>query len=130
MRRLSVHLLAILAALGVIAAVGVSWILHLRVAQIYGSTPELIVSAVPIALVSLTSIWLLARALLWRRMQWSLILLLTASIVFAYAVVAIMCGPVACFVPGPYRLSGWFIVGGVALAALTHHLIAEQVRFR
>jgi hypothetical protein len=47
-------------------------------------------------------------------------LLLAALFVIGY------CGPVACFAPGPSRLMGWFVLGGVAIAALLHHLVLNR----
>jgi hypothetical protein len=46
----------------------------------------------------------------------------------AYLIVAMTCGPVACFQQGSNRAMGWFIVGGVALAALVHHLALARLK--
>lgn len=129
MKRFFAQLLAVFAAFGAVAAVSIGWVIHLRVRPDFdGWTPGPMMLGVPVVLVVLTIIWLLARALLGKRMRWSLAALLVASTAFAYAVVAVMCGPVACFQPGSNRLLGWFITGGVALAALTHHLVRERLR--
>jgi hypothetical protein len=60
--------------------------------------------------------------------RWNFVVVLLGACVFAYAAVALMCGPVACFVPGPGLYMGWFLVGGVALAGLAHHFVRERLR--
>ena len=51
--------------------------------------------------------------------------LLLTTLALAYVITAVYCGPVACFQPGPNRLMGWFVVLGVAAAALVHQVVLE-----
>jgi hypothetical protein len=111
----------------VIVAVSAGWIVHLRMGpKLDGWTAGPMILGVPVVLIGLTVIWLIARGLVGRRAQWSVAVPVVASAVFAYAVVAVMCGPIACFQQGPNRAMGWFIVGGVMAAALAHHLVRRR----
>jgi hypothetical protein len=82
---------------------------------------------VPFALLVLTGLWLVVRALLHGRVHWRTVTVVVVALAFALAPVIVYCGPVSCFAPGPNRLMGWFVVGGVALAALVHHLVLERL---
>jgi len=123
--------IAILASLGAVAAVSAGWVLHLHInEQVDARAGGPLVLGLPVALASLTLIWLLARGLIGMKVKWSFALIVVAAAVFAGGVVAALCGPVACFRPGAYAAIGWFIVGGVAFAALAHHYVRERLRFR
>jgi hypothetical protein len=74
--------------------------------------------------VLLTAVWLVVRA--FARVRWTLTNLLAVTIIVPLVLVMSDCGPVACFVPGPHRMSGWFIVGGLPLIALAHHFVLEH----
>jgi hypothetical protein len=124
-----VQLLGILAAFAAAAAVSVGWFVHLRLSpQFAGFSVRPSVLGVPAALVALTALWLVARGLAEGTARWNFAVVALGSAAFAYAVVAMMCGPTACFLPGASRLVGWFIVGGLALAALAHHVVRERLR--
>jgi hypothetical protein len=125
------QLLAIFAAFAAVAAVSIGWLVHLRMSPRFdGFTAGPMVLGVPAALAGLTIIWLLARGLAEGSTRWNIAVVLIAGTAFAYAVVAMMCGPVACFMPGANRLLGWFIVGGVALAAVAHHFVRDRLRYK
>ena len=123
------HALAILAAFAVIVAVTALWIVHLRLGpRLDGWTGGITLVFVPVLLLILMAFWLIARPILGHWIDWRLGLVAAATIVPVYVLVAITCGPIACFRQGPNRAMGWFIVGGVALAALTHHLLLSRLR--
>lgn len=128
-RAFAAQLVGILAAFAVAAAVSVAWLVHLRLSpQFAGFSIKPSVLGVPAALAGLTLLWLLARGLAEGGARWNFVVAAVGSGGFAYAVVAAFCGPTACFLPGPGRLSGWFIVGGLAVAALVHHFVRERLR--
>lgn len=122
------HLWALIAAFIAILAVSSLWIVNLRMGPpLDGFTGGPMVIFVPVFVLFLTGMWFAARGVLHGRVHWRAITVLVVALVFAYAVVVVYCGPVACFAPGPNRLMGWFVVGGVALAALVHHLVLESM---
>jgi hypothetical protein len=116
------HGLAILAALLVVVATTALWIVNLRMGPpMEGFTGGPMALSLPILLLVLTVVWVVIRSV--AGLRWSALSVFLASAIAAYVLAAIWCGPVACFVPGPNRLMGWFLVGGIAIAALAHHLV-------
>ena len=120
------YLIATATAIAEIVVVTALWIVYLRAGpplDAFVAGPLL--ATVPAALLFLLGAWLVQRGLFGRRVEWTAVRVLAACGIFAYLVTAIFCGPVACFQSGPNRAMGWFIVLGVAAAAVTHHLLLE-----
>jgi hypothetical protein len=113
------HAVAIGAAVLVVLLASAFWMVEAEGASVVGLT----VGMIALVLVGLETLWLVVRALLERRVRWRVVTVVIVAAVFALAPVLLYCGPTACFTPGPNRLVGWFIVGGVAFAALLHHLV-------
>jgi hypothetical protein len=131
LKTIAARVLAVLAAFAADLAASVGWLVNLRLRPDFTDFQVgLVTLGVPVALTGLTVIWLLARGLAEGSARWNAFVVVIGACVFAYAAVAFMCGPVACFVPGPTLLMGDFIVGGVALAALAHHLTWALLRAR
>ncbi len=123
---LKAHLLALVAAFAVVIVVVGLWIVALRMGprmDSFVAGPMII--AAPFLLVAGIFLWLCLRAGIWIR--WTALTVLGVSFGFAVIAVALICGPTACFTPGPNRMMGWFVVGGVAAAALAHHLALVAV---
>jgi hypothetical protein len=121
------HAAAIASAVVAVAVASGFWLL--RVNQ--GGVEDLSEGWLPAAILLLAAAWLVIRALLEHRIQWRVITVIIVAAAFALWPVILYCGPTACFTPGPNGLIGWFIVGGVAFAALVHHLVLtgmSQVR--
>jgi hypothetical protein len=123
MKPVAAHSIAIAAAFLAIVAATAAWIANLRAGPKLGLEAGAMVVIVPLALLVLTAIWLVVRAMLGGRQRWGALGATTICAVLAYVIVALTCGPVACFQAGPNRAMGWFLVGGVALAALVHHVL-------
>ncbi len=123
-RRTRAYAVALIAALVVFVAVSAAWIFSLRLGPQMGLEGGAMVVFVPAYLVLLTAVWLVVRA--FARMCWTLTNLLAVTIIVPLVLVVSDCGPIACFVPGPRRMSGWFIVGGLPLIALAHHFVLER----
>jgi hypothetical protein len=85
---------------------------------------------VPMLLLIMTATWLIARPILGRWIDWRLGTVIGTTAVSAYLLLALSCGPIACFLPGTNRAMGWFMVAGVALAAGTHHLVHSRLQQR
>jgi hypothetical protein len=119
------HVFSLLAALATIVAVSALWIVNLRLGPpLEAWTGGATVILIPIGLVILTAGWLVVRGLLHGRVHWRAVTVLAVTILVPLAVVVVTCGPVACFEPGrPNYAAGWFVVGGVALTALVHHIV-------
>jgi hypothetical protein len=118
-----------MAAFVVAGVAGLAWLVHLRLRPDFqGFAPGLTLFGVPALVFGLTFIWLLARGVAEGTARWNFVIVLIGACAFAYATTALMCGPVACFVPGQNRYMGWFIVAGVAAAALAHHFVRERLR--
>ncbi|HET9903054.1 MAG TPA: hypothetical protein VFQ27_05055 [Xanthobacteraceae bacterium] len=129
MKSFLAQLLGIVAAFAAAAAVSIGWLVYLRLGPDFeGFAAGPVIFGVPAALFVLTLIWLLARGLAEGSARWNFLVVLAGAGAFAYAVVAVACGPVVCFMPGNHRLAGWFIVGGLSLAALAHHFVRERFR--
>jgi predicted permease len=116
------HAVALIAALEALVAVSIAWVVNLRSGPRLGLEASAILVFLPIGLLILFGMWLVLRFLLVRRLRWTGLLALAGSIALGYLMVAASCGPVACFQAGPNRYMGWFLVLGIALAALAHHL--------
>ncbi len=112
---------SLIAALEVIVLASLAWVLNLRSGPVLGLESGAILLFLPLALIIVFAMWLVLRFLLLRRLRWPALLVLAASLVLGYLMVAASCGPVACFQPGPNRMMGWYLVLGVAGAALAHH---------
>jgi hypothetical protein len=84
--------------------------------------------ALPFVLTVLTAIWLVIRAITGRWIVWRAATVVVASAALALAVIAVYCGPLACFTMGPNRALGWFVLGGVAVTALAHHVVSRHAR--
>jgi hypothetical protein len=121
-RPLRAHAYALIGALMVLVLVSALWIVNLRRGPaLDGFTGGPMVIFVPFFLLIVTGLWLAVRAMLHGRVHWRGLTVVVAAL----APVILYCGPVACFAPGPNRLMGWFVVLGVALAALVHHIVLE-----
>ncbi|MEX0852534.1 MAG: hypothetical protein WD036_04520 [Bauldia sp.] len=126
-RTVGSHVVALIAALAVIVAVSAAWIVNLRMGpRLDGFTAGPMVIFVPFGILILTAVWLIVRGVLHGRVRWTAIKVGLASLGLATIGVAVGCGPIACFAPGPDRLMGWFLVGGVALTALVHHVVLNS----
>jgi hypothetical protein len=123
MRPAAAHSVAIGAVILVIVGVSAAWIASLRSGPKLGLEAGAMVIMVPLALAVLTAMWLVAWAMIGGRLRLGAIGMTAVAAILAFAVVAFTCGPVACFQAGPNRGVGWFLVGGVALAALVHHVL-------
>ena len=120
------HIAALVAAFLTILAVGALWIVNLRMGPKLGLEGGAMVVFLPLMLLLATALWLIVRGVLHGRVRWTAIKVVVASLALAYVVVAVDCGPIACFAPGPDRLLGWFLVGGVALTAFVHHMVLNS----
>jgi hypothetical protein len=115
----------LVAAFLAIVVVTFGWIVNLRMGpRLEGFTGGPMALFVPLALLLLTAGWLILRGVLHGRVHWGVLGVLVVTAVATLVIVAVTCGPVACFVPGTSnRLAGWFLVLGVPLVALVHHLV-------
>jgi hypothetical protein len=121
------HIFALLGAFLAIVAVSALWIVNLRLGPpLDGWTAGPMVVFVPAFILILTAVWLLVRAALHGRVHWRKRTVILATLIPALIVVVLQCGPVACFTPGNDRLLGWFVVLGVVIAALVHHLVLNR----
>ena len=122
---------AIAAAFLAIIAVSALWIVNLRMGpRLEGFTGGAMVIMVPVALLILTAIWIILRALFGRQRAIAPWLALAGGAVIGLVAVVANCGVTACFVPGSERLAGWFVVGGTGLAALVHHIVLSRFERR
>jgi hypothetical protein len=129
MKPIPAYLVAAAAAFVVIVVVTALWIVHLRLGpRLDGWVAGPMVLFVPMFLLILTGCWLIARPVLGRWIDWRLGTVAAATLIGVYLLTAVICGPIACFQPGPNRAMGWFIVIGVAAAALMHHLLWTRLR--
>ena len=120
------HVYALLATLVAILIVSALWILNLGMGPpLDGFTGGPMVIFVPFFLLIVSGLWLAVRAVLHGRVHWRAITVVVAAAALALAPIVLYCGPVSCFAPGPNRLLGWFVLGGVAFAALAHHIVLE-----
>jgi hypothetical protein len=121
-------LLSVLAEFAVLFAVIGLWILHLRLGPpIEGFAGGPLLAAVPMLLLTLGIVWNALRFSMRRSISWNPVTVAAAAGGFGFVAIAFTCGPTACFIPGENRLLGWFVVGGITLAALAHHKV--YVRF-
>jgi hypothetical protein len=123
MKPAAAHSIAIAAVILVIVTVTAGWIVNLRAGPKLGLEAGAMVVMVPLALFVLTAMWLTVRAMAEKRLRLNALAATAICAFFAYILVAVTCGPIACFQAGPNRAMGWFLVGGVALAALVHHVL-------
>jgi hypothetical protein len=127
-RAAKAFLLAALAEFLVLFAVIGLWLLNLRLGPPLETSPNAQLLAVtPMLLLTLGIVWLALRFGMRRSVNWTPATVATAAGGFGFVAIAFSCGATACFVPGEYRLLGWFAVGGIILAALVHHWV--YVRF-
>jgi len=127
-RTVLAHILATGAALAVAIVVGAAWLIHFKSYPRGTGFDDLTGVFVPFVLLLLIGIWFFVRALLEHRVRWRTLTVFITALAFALAPVFIYCGPVACFAPGPTRFMGWFVVAGVVVAALVHHVILTRFR--
>lgn len=121
------HILALAAALLAVLAASALWIVNLRLGPpLDGWTAGPMVIFVPVFLLIVTIVWLAIRAALHGRIAWHATTVLVGSLVLSIVLVIGYCGPLACFTPGNNRLMGWFVVGGLASAALVHHIVLNR----
>lgn len=114
-------IVSLIAAAEIIVLASLAWLANLRNGPTFGLESGAILLFMPLALVIIFAMWLVLRFLLLRHLPWPALLVLAASLVLGYLMVAASCGPVECFQPGPNRMMGWYLVLGVAGAALAHH---------
>ena len=126
-RPIGAHLLALLAALVVVVAVSAVWLMHFKSYPRGTGFDGLTGIFVPFVLLVLSGLWLLVRTLLHRRVRWRTVTVAITALAFALAPVILNCGPTACFTPGPEKMMGWFVVIGVVLAALVHHVLLARL---
>ena len=121
------HILALLATFLAVVAASALWIVNLRLGPpLEGLVGGPMVVFVPFVMLIFVAVWLVIRGLLHGRVKWRVSTVLLTTLVASAIVVAFTCGPISCFTPGMNRLMGWFVVGGVAIAALVHHLILNS----
>ena len=123
-RRARANIFALTAAFVAFLAISALWIVDLRLGPTMGLEGGAMVLFVPAYLVILTAVWFVVRAV--ARVRWRLGNVLAVTIIVPLVLVMADCGPVACFVPGPHRMSGWFIVLGLPLIALAHHFVLDR----
>jgi len=123
-RRARANILAPIAASVVFLIVSALWIVSLRLGPRMGLEGGAMVLFVPAYLVILTAVWFVVRAV--ARIRWRPTNILAVAIIVPLVLVISDCGPIACFVPGPHRMSGWFIVVGLPAIALTHHFVLNR----
>ncbi|CAN5313419.1 hypothetical protein BH10PSE9_BH10PSE9_18430 [soil metagenome] len=121
------HLAAVAASIVVVIVVSALWLIHFKTYPRGTGFDDLSGVVVPFALLGLTALWLVVRALLEGRLRWRVVTVFIVALAFALAPVLLYCGPVACFMPGPQKYMGWFLVLGVAVAALAHHVVLLRV---
>ena len=127
MRTVFAHAKALAAALLLIVAISAVWIVHLRAGpKLDGWVAGAMLLFVPLALTVLFLGWLAVRGILGFWLSFSPPTVLAVSGGIALAVTVLNCGPVACFTMGPERAAGWFVVPGVAITALVHHILLER----
>lgn len=124
-RSLGAHLFALIAAFAVVVAVSALWIANLRLGPpLDGWVAGPMVIFVPAFVGGFLVVWLITRTALQRRIPWRGSTVALSTLLPSTALVVLNCGPTACFVPGnSNRLLGWFVVGGVVVAALVHHFV-------
>jgi hypothetical protein len=123
-RPVRAHVYALLAAFVAVVVVSALWIVNLRMGPpLDGFTGGPMVIFVPFFLLILSGLWFAVRAVLHGRVHWRWLTVIVAAAALAVAPVILYCGPVACFTPGANRQMGWFVVGGLALVALVHHIV-------
>ncbi len=121
------HALAIAATAATALVVSAAWIFHLRQGpRLDGFTAGPMVLAAPVAILILTLAWLVLRALVAQFAKLGAINAFVFCAAASYIILAITCGPIACFQPGPNRLLGWFVIAGVALSAFVHHVVLAR----
>jgi hypothetical protein len=120
------HTLAIAAAVLALVAAAAGWIVNLRAGPRLGLEAGAIVVIVPLAMLVLFAMWLVVRTLLARVRRGALGMTAVCAML-TYTIVAVACGPITCFQAGPHRAMGWFLVGGVAAAALVHHVVLGRL---
>jgi hypothetical protein len=121
------HIFALVAAFLAIIAVSALWIVNLRSGPpLDGFTAGPMVIFVPFFLLIIFAVWLAIRGALQGRIAWRSATVPFGALLLAVVFVIGYCGPVACFTPGSNRLMGWFVLGGVAFAALLHHLVLNR----
>ena len=121
------HIYALIAAFLAIVAASALWIFNLNQGPpLDGWTAGPMVIFVPFFVLIIFAVWLLIRGSVHGRIGWRAMTVLAATLVLSAILVVGYCGPVACFTPGTNRLMGWFVVGGVAIAALVHHLVLNR----
>jgi hypothetical protein len=127
-RNLQAFVLALIAEFVVLFGVIGLWLLNLRSGPSLENSPNAqLLAVVPMLLLSLGIVWLALRFGMRRSITWTPATVATGAGSFGFVAIAFSCGPGACFLPGDYRLAGWFVVVGIILAALAHHYV--YVRF-
>jgi hypothetical protein len=123
------HVVSLLATLATMVAVSALWIVNLSLGPpLEAWTGGATVIMIPIGLLVLTAGWFAIRGVLHGRVHWRAISVLAVTIIVSLAIVVVTCGPIACFAPGrPNYAAGWFVVGGLALTALVHHVVLNAM---
>ena len=115
------HIAAALTALVVAVAASAAWLVWYKTFPRGTGFDDLSGLFGALTIFGLSVLWLVLRAIV--PVARTALMAVVVAAVLTAIVVVMMCGPVACFVPGPERLLGWFVVVGVAVAALLHHLV-------
>jgi hypothetical protein len=124
------HLAAIAAGLAVIILVSAAWIVHLRLGpRLDGWVAGPMIIGVPFVLLVTGAAWLVMRAILQRWRPLTALSAVLVATLTVYAAMTVTCGgPFACLMPGPNRMLGWFVLAGIALFALVHHIVLTRMR--
>ncbi len=117
-------LLSVLAEFAVLFAVIGLWILSVRLGPpIDGFAGAPLLAMVPMLLLTLGIVWNVIRFSMRHSINWTSATIAGSAAGFGFVAIAFTCGPTACFIPGENRLLGWFVVGGIILAALAQHKV-------
>jgi hypothetical protein len=121
------HAFALLAAFVCIVVISALWIVNLKMGPpLEAWTGGATVIFVPLVLIILTAGWLVIRGVLHGRVHWRALTVLAVTAIASLVIVVVTCGPTQCFLPSRSNyFMGWFVVIGVALTALVHHLVLD-----
>ncbi len=122
--RARAHTRALIAAFVTFLVVDALWVVTLRLGPRMGLEAGALVLFVPVYLFILGLVWFAVRYV--ARVRWRVTNVLAVTVIVPLVLVMADCGPIACFVPGPDQMSGWFVVVGLPLIALAHHFVLDR----